>query len=66
MRIAPIASKRVLENVQPDPISRKLPPIVSGRIDWATIGEACGIEEEMTTHLKTQLRPGLDVIIRTQ
>lgn len=68
LHIAPIASKRVLENVRPYLIRliiyRKPPPILNGRIDWTTIGQACGIEDELTAELKRQLRPGLDAIIR--
>ncbi|MBB6219395.1 hypothetical protein GGE66_000339 [Rhizobium leguminosarum] len=68
LRIAPIASKRVLENVRPFLISliiyRKPPPILNGRIDWTTIGQACGIETELTAELKKELRPGLDAITR--
>jgi integrase len=68
VRIAPIASQRVLESVRPYLIGlvihRRPPPIVSGRMDWTAIGEACGIENEMTADLKKALRPGLDAIIR--
>lgn len=68
MHIAPIASKRVLENVRPYLISliiyRKPPPILNGRIDWTTIGQVCGIEGELTVELKKQLRSGSDAIIR--
>ncbi len=68
VRIAPIASKRVLENVRPYLISliiyRKSPPILDGRIDWPRIAHACGIEDELTPELKKQLRLGLDAIIR--
>jgi hypothetical protein len=68
VRIAPISSKRVLENVRPYLISliiyRKQPPILNSRLDWTAIGEACGIEDEMTTELRKQLRPALDAIIR--
>ena len=68
VRIAPIASKRVLENVRPYLISlviyRKSPPILNGRIDWTTVGQACGIQDELTADLKKQLRPGIDAIIR--
>lgn len=68
LRIAPIASKRVLENVQPYLLSliinRKPPPLLKGRSDWATIVQACGIEVELTAELKRQLRPCLDAIIR--
>ena len=68
VRIAPVASKQVLENIRPYLASliiyRKSPPLSNGRIDWTTIAEACGIEHEMTVELKRQLRPGLDAIIR--
>nr|WP_205927596.1 hypothetical protein [Rhizobium sp. P40RR-XXII] len=68
VRIAPISSKRVLENVRPYLISliiyRKRPPVLNGRLDWTAIGEYCGIEDEMTAELKKQLRPALDAIIR--
>ena len=33
-------------------------------MDWTAIGQACGIEGELTAELKKQLRPGLDAIIR--
>ncbi|MGV2186623.1 hypothetical protein [Rhizobium rhizogenes] len=67
-RIAPIASKRMLESIRPYlmglVIHRQAPPIVNGRMDWTAIGQACGIEGELTAELKKQLRPGLDAIIR--
>ncbi len=57
VRIAPIASKRVLENIPPYLMSliiyRKSPPILNGRIDWMTTGQACEIEDEMTSELKS-------------
>ncbi|MGO4566917.1 hypothetical protein AB4Z52_17985 [Rhizobium sp. 2YAF20] len=41
VRIAPVAPKRVLENIRPYLINliiyRKPPPILNGRIDWMTI-----------------------------
>lgn len=68
VRIAPVASKRVLESIRPYLIGlvihRRPPPIVNGRMDWTAIGQACGIDGEMTAELKKQLRPGLDAIIR--
>ncbi|WP_184345214.1 hypothetical protein [Rhizobium sp. N122] len=68
LRIAPIASRRVLENIRPYMagliIYRKSPPLLNGHIDWTTIGQACGIEAELTAELKKQLRPGVDTIIR--
>jgi hypothetical protein len=40
LRIAPIAPKRVLENIRPYLINliiyRKPPPILNGRLDWTT------------------------------
>ncbi|MBB4008094.1 hypothetical protein GGQ71_002374 [Rhizobium taibaishanense] len=68
VRIAPVASKRVVESIRPYLIGlvihRRPPPIVNRRMDWTAIGQACGIEGEMTAELKRQLRPGLDAIIR--
>lgn len=68
LRIAPIASRRVLENIRPYLASlivyRKSPPLLNGHIDWAAIGQNCGIEAELTAELKKQLRPALDAIIR--
>ena len=68
VRIAPISSKRVLENIRPYLTSliiyRKRPPVLNGRLDWTAIGEACGIEDDMTAELRKQLRPALDAIIR--
>lgn len=68
LRIAPVASRRVLENTRPYLASliiyRKSPPPLNGHIDWKTIGQACGIEAELTAELKKQLRPGLDAISR--
>lgn len=68
VRIAPIASQRMLQSIRTFLIGlvihRRPPPIVSGRMNWTTIGEACGIEGELTVELKTQLRPGLDAIFR--
>lgn len=56
-RIAPIASRRVLENIRPYLVSliiyRKSPPLLNGHIDWTTIGQACGIEAELTAELKS-------------
>ncbi|MFN7027627.1 MAG: hypothetical protein ACK4QP_24475, partial [Pseudorhizobium sp.] len=68
VRIAPIASQRVLDSIRPYlvdlAIHRRPPPIVNGRMDWTAIGEACGIENQLTAELKKALRPGLDAIIR--
>lgn len=66
--MAPIASKQMLQSIRTFLIGlvihRRPPPIVSGRMDWTAIGEACGIEGELTVELKKQLRPGLDAITR--
>jgi len=68
VRIAPISSKQVLENLRPYLISLiiygKRPPILNGHLDWTAIGEACGVEDEMTAELRKQLRPALDAITR--
>ncbi|MBB6219612.1 hypothetical protein GGE66_000556 [Rhizobium leguminosarum] len=68
VRIAPIASKQILENIKLFLISliiyRKSPPLLNGRLDWTTIGDSCGIEVEMTAELKNHLRPALDAILR--
>lgn len=68
LRIAPVASRRVFENIRPYLASliiyRKSPPLLNGHIDWKMIGQACGIEADLTAELKKQLRPGLDTIIR--
>jgi len=68
VRIAPVASKRALENIKPYLISliiyRKSPPLLNGRIDWTAIVDACGIGDELTADLKKQFRIALDAIIR--
>ncbi|MBP2238687.1 hypothetical protein J2Z31_005228 [Sinorhizobium kostiense] len=68
VRIAPVASKRALENIRPYLISliihRKMPPMRNGRIDWQAVADACGIEDEMTAELKKNLRSGLEAIVR--
>ncbi|MBD8653856.1 hypothetical protein IFT66_22455 [Rhizobium sp. CFBP 13726] len=68
VRLAPIASKRMLECIRPYLISlvvhRQPPPVANGRIDWTIIGQACGIEGELTAEFNKALRPGLDAIIR--
>lgn len=68
LRIAPVASRRVFEDIRPYLASliiyRKSPPLLNGHIDWKMIGQACGIEAELTAELKKQVRPGLDAIIR--
>ncbi|TCL63680.1 hypothetical protein EV286_11678 [Rhizobium sp. BK251] len=68
MRIAPTVPTRTLENISSYLTSlviyRKSPPLLNGRIDWTTIADACGIEDELTAELKRQLRHGVDAIIR--
>lgn len=34
------------------------------RIDWRTITDACGLEDELTAALKKNLQPGLEAIAR--
>ncbi len=57
LRIAPVASRRVFENIRPYLASliiyRKSPPLLNGHIDWKMIGQACGIEAELTPELKS-------------
>lgn len=47
LRFAPIASTRVLKTIRPYLASliiyRKSPPCMNGHIDWAMVGQACGI-----------------------
>lgn len=66
--IAPVATKRALENIRPYLISliihRKTPPMRNGRIDWQAVADACGIEDEMTAELKKTVRSGLEAIVR--
>ena len=68
LRIAPITSKRVLENIRPFLISliiyRNSPPLGSGQLDCTAIGQTCDIEAELTVELKKRLRPRLEAIIR--
>lgn len=57
VRIAPIASKRMLQSIRTFLIGlvihRRPPLIVSGRMNWTAIGEACGIEGELGVHRLT-------------
>lgn len=68
LRIAPIVPLQVLENIRPYLISliihRKSPPMSKGRVDWVAFAQTCGVEDELTTELKKQLRVGLDAIMR--
>lgn len=43
---------------------RKHPPTRMGRIDWRSVYDACGLEDEMTPALKRGLRSGLEAVIR--
>ncbi|WP_420841278.1 hypothetical protein [Ensifer aridi] len=56
VRIAPVASKRALQNIRPYLISlvsyRKTPPMRNGRINWQAVTEPCGIEDELTAEMK--------------
>ncbi|WP_141679575.1 hypothetical protein [Ensifer adhaerens] len=68
VRIAPLVSRRTLENIKPYLSSlilyRKHPPTRMGRIDWRSVSDACGLEDAMTPALKKGLQPGLEAIIR--
>ncbi len=68
VRIAPLVSSRTLENIKPYLSSlilyRKHPPTRMGRIDWRSVSDACGLENEMTPALKKGLQSGLEAIIR--
>jgi hypothetical protein len=68
MRIAPLVSKRALDCIRPCLISliiyRKHPPVRTGRIDWQSVSDACGLEGELTAALKKNLQPGLEAITR--
>lgn len=68
LRIAPLVSRRSLENIKPYLASliiyRKAPPTRSGRIDWTSLGAACGLDQELTGKLKDQIKPALEAIER--
>ncbi|MCY0150705.1 hypothetical protein OEG84_24140 [Hoeflea sp. G2-23] len=68
LRIAPIASKRALEQIQTYLnnliVHRQLPPLLNGRIDWLEITHACRTDGELAGDLKKQIRIALDAIIR--
>lgn len=66
--IAPLVSQRTLENIKPYLASliiyRKPPPMRMGRIDWQSVGEACGLADELSAGLKKNLQSGLEAIAR--
>lgn len=68
VRIAPIVSRRALENIRPYLTSlviyRKHPPMRTGRIDWQSVSDACGLDGELTAGLKMNLQAGLEAITR--
>ena len=68
LRIAPLVPKRSLENITPYLLSliiyRKAPPTRSGRIDWSSLGAACGLEHKLSGELKTQIKVALEAIER--
>jgi hypothetical protein len=68
IRIAPVASKRTLEKIKPYLTSlvtyRESPPLRNGRIDWTTVIDDCGIDDEISADLKKQFRIALDAITR--
>lgn len=68
LRIAPIASKRTLSNVEAYLVKliahRRAPPLLNGRIDWTEIAQACRLGGDLTGDLKQQIRIALDAILR--
>lgn len=68
VRVAPLVSRRTLENIKPYLSSlilyRKYPPTRMGRIDWRSVSDACGLENEMSPTLKKGLQSGLEAITR--
>lgn len=68
LRIAPIASKRSLSNIEAYLVKliahRRTPPLLNGRIDWAGIARACRLGGDLTSDLKQQIRIALDAIFR--
>jgi hypothetical protein len=68
VRIASLVPKRALENVRSYLTSliiyRKHPPMRTGRIDWQSVSDACGLEGELTAALKKNLQCGFEAITR--
>lgn len=68
LRIAPIASKRTLSNVEAYLVKlishRRAPPLLNGRIDWEEIAQACRLGGDLTGDLKQQIQIALDAILR--
>ncbi|WP_430441072.1 hypothetical protein [Shinella sp.] len=68
LRIAPIASKRSLSNIEAYLVKliahRRAPPLLNGRIDWTEIAQACRLSGDLTGDLKQQIRTALDTILR--
>lgn len=68
LRIAPIASKSSLSNVEAYLLKlivhRRTPPLLNGSIDWAEIAQACQLGSDLTGDLKQQIRIALDAILR--
>lgn len=68
VRVAPLVSKRALDNIKPYLASlilyRKHPPMRNERVDWQSISYACGLDGDMTAALKKNLQPALEAITR--
>ncbi|AYM60613.1 hypothetical protein [Agrobacterium fabrum] len=68
VRIVPVAPDWVVDNLRAYLLAlitfRKTPALANNRYDWRQIAHDCGIDEELTTALKKQLRPALDAIMR--
>ena len=68
LRIAPITSKRAAETIRSYLtnliLTRRMPPLLKGRLDWAAIAHACRVSSELTGDLKKQMRIALDAILR--
>lgn len=68
VRIVPVAPHWVVDNLRAYLLAlitfRKTPALANNRYDWRQIAHDCGIDEELTTALKKQLRPALDAIMR--
>jgi hypothetical protein len=74
VRLAPLVSKRTLDNIKPyltsliiyrKIIYRKHPPMRMNCINWRSISDAGGLEDELTAALKKNLLPGLEAIARS-
>ena len=68
VRVAPLVSKRALDNIKPYLTSlilyRKHPPMRNERVDWQSISYACGLDGDMTAALKKNMQLALEAITR--